>query len=156
MHNQHHPELELLDRLRAGLLDGQPEEKAALERHLATCRACRSRFEGWQQLGPAALGPRLDPGLLHNDLRKLRHRALGAAGSGHHWSITPYATAALLLIAASAGLWSLQQEPAVPPQLAVQDTQDVPDLYEDLDFYLWLADHENGPGGEDNGAADNT
>lgn len=156
MHNQHHPDPELLDRLRAGLLDGQPEEKTALEHHLAACRTCQSRFEGWRQLGPTALGPRLDPGMLRNDLRKLRHRALDAAGSGHHRSITPYAAAALLLIAVSAGLWTLQQEPVVAPQLAVQDTQDVPDLYEDLDFYLWLADHESGPGGNDNGQADNT
>ncbi|MGD8312960.1 MAG: hypothetical protein PVJ66_10225 [Gammaproteobacteria bacterium] len=156
MHNQHHPDPELLDRLRAGLLDELPEQKARIEAHLAGCGACRSRLDTWRQLGPGALGPQLEPTALRSDLQLARHRALEAAGSGSGWSLVPYATAALLLIAVSVGLWSLQPDQTTPPQLAAQHGQEVPELYEDLDFYLWLADQENGTAGDDSGDANST
>ena len=50
MHNHQHPDTELLDRLRAGLLDDLPREKAAIEEHLATCESCRNHAGIWKQL----------------------------------------------------------------------------------------------------------
>jgi anti-sigma factor RsiW len=144
MHNQQHPDTELLDRLRAGLLDDQADERATLESHLASCAACQARFNSWQQLAPQALGPRLEAHKIGDELQRARHRALNVE-SRPAPAYAAYATAALLLIAVSVGLWSLQPGPVTPPQLTAQNTNPAPDLYEDLDFYLWLANQEEGP-----------
>ena len=79
MHNQPHPDLEMLDRLRAGLLDDRPDERSALEQHIAGCETCRRlHLDGWQQLGPSALGPRLDTASLAGELQAARRRALNS------------------------------------------------------------------------------
>lgn len=156
MHNQQHPDTELLDRLRAGLLDDRADERAALENHLASCPACQARFDSWQQLAPQALGPRLDPHELGSELQRARRRALNVPESHHTPAFASYATAAVLLIAISVGLWSLQPGPEDPPQLTAQNGEPVPDLYEDLDFYLWLANQEEGPASDENGNPNNT
>lgn len=49
------------------------------------------------------------------------------------------ATAAVLLIAVSAGLWALRHEFVDTAQMTARTSEEVPDLYEDLDFYLWMA-----------------
>ena len=150
MHNQHHPEPELLDRLRAGLLDGQPADKAALDEHVAGCASCRRQLDSWQQLGPAGLGPTLDSARLASDLQAARHRALDSGRAGHrHRVLLPYATAAVLLLAVSAGLWSLWPDSDLTTRMAARSSEQVPDVYEDLDFYLWLATQgDNGNGNE--------
>ena len=51
MHEQAHPDTELLDRLRAGLLDDSIELKDRLEHHLVACPQCRSRLHAWEHLG---------------------------------------------------------------------------------------------------------
>ena len=156
MHGQQHPDSGQLDRLRAGLLDGQPEEKAILERHLAECAICRERSD-WQPLHPEALGPRLDSEALQRSLRTARHRGLAAAdGRRQRHGFVPYASAALLLIAVSIGVWILQPEHDTGRQMIAQDTAGIPDLYEDLDFYLWLANQEEAGNGDENGNPNNT
>lgn len=140
MHSQQHPDTEQLDRLRAGLLDDSPREKAELEAHIARCETCQARSAGWAQLGPDALGPVLDSAALDRDLRAARLQALG---SGHELrqrhAYAPWATAALLLIAVMTGVWTGQSWLQPQPQLTAQAPHEVPDIYEDLDFYLWLA-----------------
>lgn len=144
MHSQQHPDPEQLDRLRAGLLDDRPQEMAALEAHLAACDACRARLGSWEQLMPGALGPALDPAALGRDLRAARQRALDSDRSmQHRHTFTPWATAALLLIAVSVGIWTGHHWLQPQPQLTAQATHEVPDIYEDLDFYLWLADQKD-------------
>jgi anti-sigma factor RsiW len=143
MHSQQHPDLEQLDRLRAGLLDDRPQEKALLEAHLAGCDACQARTSSWAQLGPGALGPDLDPATIRRDLRAARARALDSSAPRHRHAFAPYATAALLLIAVTVGIWTGQHWLQPQPQLTVQAQQEVPDIYEDLDFYLWLADQQD-------------
>ena len=69
MHSQQHPDPELLDRLRAGLLDAEPETRMALEQHVAGCAGCRQQLDAWRQLGPDGLGPRLDSRQLADDLQ---------------------------------------------------------------------------------------
>ena len=49
------------------------------------------------------------------------------------------ATAAMLLIAVSAGLWTLRHEFMDTVPITAQRGDEIPDLYEDLDFYLWMA-----------------
>ena len=139
MHSQQHPDPEQLDRLRAGLLDDQADEKSSLENHIEHCPSCQSQYNSWQQLGPGALGPRLDTESLDQTLQQARSQALDHTDVRHSRTFTPYATAALLLIAVSIGFWVAQPEQQ-DTQLATAETgQDVPDLYEDIDFYLWLA-----------------
>jgi len=139
MHSQQHPDLELLDRLRAGLLDDRPDEKSALADHLAHCAACQAQFGSWEQLAPGALGPVIDPAALRRDLRNARVRALDSGTVRHRHALAPYAAAALLLIAVTVGIWTGQNWLQPQPQMTAQATHEVPDIYEDLDFYLWLA-----------------
>ncbi len=155
MHSQQHPEPEQLDRLRAGLLDDHPEEKAALESHLAGCVICRERCN-WQLLQPAALGPDLDSDALQQALSNARRRALQAGRQRHHHGFIPYASAALLLIAVSIGVWTLLPDNGNQQQMAAQDTRMVPDIYEDLEFYLWLANQKENGNGDEEGNPNNT
>jgi len=160
MHSQHHPDPELLDRLRAGLLDAETETRMALEQHVADCAVCRQQLDAWRQLGTDALGPRLDSRLLADELQAARRRALGSQGitAGNRYrAAVPYAAAAVLLIAVSAGLWSLFPHGAdTPAVVATRSTQQVPDVYEDLDFYLWLATQQDNGNGEEHGDPNNT
>ena len=143
MHSQQHPDPEQLDQLRAGLLDDQADVKKSLESHIELCPSCQSLFNSWQQLGPTALGPQLGEESLGRSLQQARQQALSDAGTRHARTFTPYATAALLLIAVSIGFWMTQTEHLDTQLATVEYTQDVPDLYEDIDFYLWLAE-QNG------------
>ena len=142
MHSQQHPEPDQLDRLRAGLLDDQPAVKIALEAHVAGCTTCQER-SNWQVLHPGALGPDLDSDALRQSLRKARRQALQSSSRPRYYGFARYASAALLLVAVSVGIWTLQQDNSSQQQMVVQDTGTVPDIYEDLDFYLWLANQED-------------
>lgn len=156
MHNEAHPDTELLDRLRAGLLDDDAGIKTRLERHLADCPRCRGRVNAWEHLGQNALGTwPVTEDRLSAGLKLARQRAM-TAGRHHRIAIRHplLATAAMLLIAVSAGLWTLRHEFVdTVPMTAARTGEEVPDLYEDLDFYLWMANqgddkiHEQGNNG---------
>lgn len=149
MHSQQHPEPDQLDRLHAGLLDDQPEAKAALETHIADCAICQERCN-WQLLQPGALGPDLDTDALQQSLHNARRQALQSDSQHRHHGFVPWASAALLLVAVSIGIWTLQPDTGNQQQIAAQDSQIIPDIYEDLEFYLWLANQkENGNADED-------
>jgi anti-sigma factor RsiW len=139
MHEQTHPDTVLLDRLRAGLLDEAEEDRSRLQRHIETCPQCRAYLDGWKQLGPTALGPKLDPAAVTNQLRQLRQQALASAKRPRLRHYPLLASAALLLIAVTVGLWTIQYQDSDAPRMTAQSTEAVPDLYEDLEFYLWLA-----------------
>jgi hypothetical protein len=141
MHSQQHPESDQLDQLRAGLLDEQPAVKVALEAHIAGCKICQERCN-WYILHPGAMGPDLDSDALQQSLQKARRQALLSGSQRRHYGFVPYASAALLLIAVSIGIWTLQPDNGSQQQTAAQDTGTVPDVYEDLEFYLWLANQE--------------
>ena len=146
MHSQQHPDPELLDQLRAGLLDDQAAVKAALENHIGQCTSCQTLMNSWQQLGPAALGPAVDPESTRRALLQTRRQALRDAGNRHRRSFVPYATAALLLIAISAGFWIARPGFQDTPLVTADYGSDVPDLYEDIEFYLWLAEQDGSAG----------
>ena len=139
MHSTQHPDPEQLDRLRAGLLDDQADEKRSMENHIEHCPSCQSHYTSWQQLGPTALGPQLGTASLGSSLQQARRQALDNADTRHSRSYTRYATAALLLIAVSIGFWVAQPEFQDTQLATAESGQEVPDLYEDIDFYLWLA-----------------
>jgi len=134
---EQHPDTELLDRLRTGLFDDQPQLRARLEQHLQQCPKCR-RAHNWA-------GDLLDSGTLPDaQLDALRRQTL-AHPAAQHWQhrLLPLAAAAALALAA-VGLIGYLPSPDSPPapQVAVSEQGNVPELYEDLDFYLWLADHK--------------
>ena len=132
--SEQHPDNVLLDQLRAGLLDGDPRQKSELEQHLQRCERCRHTYD-W----PASLRSAMPE--LDSRLDDLRRRALTAQPARRLRALVPLAAAAALALVAVA-LVNLQPEPQKNgPQMA-NNAQATPDLYEDLDFYLWLADHK--------------
>jgi anti-sigma factor RsiW len=140
MHEQTHPDTELLDRLRAGLLDDSIEMKSRLEHHLITCPQCRGRLHVWEHLGRDALGTRaVADGKLTAELKRARRRAMTAGRHRRIFRHPVLATAAMLLITVSAGLWTLRHEFVDTVEMTARTSEEVPDLYEDLDFYLWMA-----------------
>jgi anti-sigma factor RsiW len=152
MHEQAHPDTELLYRLRAGLLDNSIETKARLERHLVDCPQCRGRFHAWEHLDRDALGvwPVAD-GKLSAGLKLARQQAMAAGRRRRIISYPVFATAALLFIAVSAGLWTLRHEFVDTVQMTDRTSEEIPDLYEDLDFYLWMANQGEGKMHEQSG-----
>jgi hypothetical protein len=139
--NEAHLTDEQLDRLRAGL-----DEQAAWAIHLSACAHCQARFQAWRGLRPA-------PGaVLAGELAGRRAAALTQAkpGTGHpRWY---YPALAATLAAVSLGLWMVLS-PA-PTTVTVADRGSVetppPDVYADLDFYLWLSKQSPEEQGEAN------
>ena len=133
-----HPQTELLDQLRAGLLDDAPARKAELEAHLQECPRCRRQYD-WEatlQAGKLAIP---HPA---RRLEQARQQALRAASVRHLPRLVPFAVAAAVALIAV-----LLIKPALDPEpeqarLADSSAGEVPELYEELDFYLWLADHK--------------
>jgi hypothetical protein len=144
MHEQAHPDTELLDRLRAGLLDNSIEIKDQLEHHLHACPLCRSRLHAWEHLGRDTMGawPVADK-KLSVGLKQARRQALTTEQPRRMTRYQVLATAAVLLIAVSAGLWTLRHEFVDTMPMMARTSEEVPDLYEDLDFYLWMANQGN-------------
>ncbi len=131
---EQHPAGELLDRLRCGLLDDDPRERARLEQHLRHCADCRRAYDWPNTLLAAGDIPEAR-------LQRLRRHALNAPVRRAR-RLLPLAAAAALIVAV-AGLVNLSHQSASsPPARVAAGGQKVPDLYEDLDFYLWLADHK--------------
>ena len=156
MHNHPHPDLKQLDMLRAGLLDDASDEKAILEQHLAECSACRAEYGQWQRLASIMENP-LQETSLTGDLQRARQMALAARTATSRWSSAiPYAAAAMLLIAVSAGILTLPNGQITSPAMTTQTAQTIPDTYEDLDFYLWLANQDEGRPDKDRANPNNT
>ncbi|HHJ18142.1 MAG TPA: hypothetical protein ENJ80_15790 [Gammaproteobacteria bacterium] len=132
MNTHKHPDSELLDRLRAGLLDDAPAQKAELENHLAQCSACRQRHN-WPATLQAA-----DPAL-DNRLDRARQRAIQAPGKSALRRFAPLAAAAAIALVAILLVQTARQPD--PENTRMAGTTEVPEVYEDLDFYLWLTDH---------------
>jgi predicted anti-sigma-YlaC factor YlaD len=156
MHNQAHPDPEQLDRLRAGLLDEHPDEKAALKQHLDACSTCRAQNAGWAHLGTAQLDAHLPTDALRRDLQQARRVALAGRRHSRARSFAPYATAAALLVAVTIGLWTMQPGDQSRPLQTAQSIEAIPDTYEDLDFYLWLANQKDSGPDEDHGNPNST
>ncbi len=141
-----HPDPARLDRLRSGLLDDDPAGKTRLLEHLAACGDCRRRFEAWDGLARALKDTSFDTPVLSRSLGARRRAALAgyAATRPVHRAPRYALAAALAALFIGAGVFLVFERPAeqVPPALTQAD---VPDLYADLDFYLWLT-QENAVG----------
>jgi ferric-dicitrate binding protein FerR (iron transport regulator) len=131
-----HPNDELLDRLRAGLLDDSPEQQHDLETHIAHCPRCRQRYDLPHALAAVAIR---EPALR---LDAARRQALQAPRRSAMRRLAPLAAAAAAAVVAVLLVQPLQQHEEPDTRVAQRETREIPELYEDLDFYLWLADHK--------------
>ncbi|HHJ14740.1 MAG TPA: hypothetical protein ENJ79_10275 [Gammaproteobacteria bacterium] len=137
--NRHdtHPDTEQLDRLRAGLLDEDPQSTRQLRAHLEHCPACRRRFEQPGHMLEHAPETELD---------RRRHQVLAQARPARrHRPLA--AIAAGLAVVTVAFYLGHEAPPTQTDILAQHQTRDgktatgaPPVPFEDLDFYLWLAD----------------
>lgn len=138
-----HPDATELDRLRVGLLDAEPEFKQDLLDHLARCGRCRRAFAMADRVR-VSLEEDLEAHVgLRAQLRARRRGALAGEASGRssrtqplRWALAGAALSALLAL----GIFlNVERTHPVGPSMAVAQGEAVPDLYGDLDFYLWLA-----------------
>ncbi len=143
--NIKHPDIDLVDKLRAGLLDDQPGLADTLRRHLMDCATCR-RLGDWTWITRLldAAHPPLDA-----RLAGIRREALSKGGTRRPHRVT----AGPLAVAASLAAVFVLAVVLMPPHArtpggsqARQAVAEPPDLYENIDFYLWLADHHDNAG----------
>ena len=140
-----HPEVAQLDRLRAGLLDNNPVAQSQLLKHVRDCVHCRHAMAAMDTV--ATSGP--PDARLAQQLRVRRQAALaGKAATSHTATPMRYflapglALATILAVVLSAGVFfGLESGPTSTPQELAQAPGDVPDVYADIDFYLWLSNH---------------
>ena len=135
-----HPDTETLDQLRAGLLDEDPSRKAAVEAHLQRCESCRHSYQ-WPTAALQPEGAQIEQ--LARQLDGARRRALQAPEKTSLRRLTPLVAAAAVALVAVLVIKPLQSPDTEETQLAGTTPGAVPDVSEDLDFYLWLADHND-------------
>ena len=133
---RHHPDTELLDQLRAGLLDDMPAKKAELESHIQHCDTCRQRYD-W----PAVLRSGAAQSDLNQRLDRARRQALAVPEKSLLRRLVPVAAAAAIALVTVVLVNPLQDTGNNDLQLASSGEENTPEVFEDLDFYLWLADH---------------
>lgn len=136
--NTRHPDRELFDQLHAGLLDDRPALKTQLQTHLQACHQCQ-QASNWKMIADHTLFP--DP--LETRLEAVARAALNPAPRPiRRW--VPIAAAASIIALLSAALLFNQPELNTPTDADLQAQTEPANIYEDLDFYLWMADHSAG------------
>ena len=145
-----HLDDDTLDRLRAGLLDEDPTAPA-LRRHLEDCPRCRARTAAWDRIREAWQdGPSIDPATAA--ALRVRRRTVLAGEPTRRFPTLALATVAAVLMLA-VGLYEgvvpgfFQADDRKSVQV-VQVVDDTPDLYADIDFYLWMSEREHGAQGQ--------
>lgn len=153
-----HPDSDELDQLRAGLLNDEPARRQALLDHLSGCGNCRDSH-GVADRVCASLDEQLESPAVAGALRARRRSALAGQGTAIPGRVPRLALigATLSLLLGIGIFFALEGDAptyrdaqwgpadhapdpaAASPQLASQEA--IPDVYSDLDFYLWLA-HE--------------
>lgn len=131
-----HPSDAELDRLRAGLYDDRVAERETLRAHLAACGRCEARVGRWDQARDA-LG--IEPPYVRAQLRARRATALAGTGAAipraSRWGLPLALAAGVAAVVLALGVALHTPDNTRDVQLAETE---VPDLYTDIDFYLWL------------------
>lgn len=142
-----HPTSEELDQLRAGLLDDAPLAGARIRNHLATCEACRQQAELWDQVAAQFDAQAHGDPALSRLLAERRRKALAARPAWRRFAsgrrIT--AAAAVLIVAIAGGVFVQLHRAAPTPAVAQvhsETTENNPDFYSDIDFYVWLSNQK--------------
>jgi anti-sigma factor RsiW len=155
-----HPDDDQLDRYRAGLLDGTRAAET-LAAHLAECAHCRARLERWARLARVAFAAEEvhDEALrrawregLAQARRRRERRAAVTAQRPQRLRFVPALAlaAAVAVLAVGLAFKFLPATPEAPSPVQTAATEAGPptaaaapaDLLADLDFYLWLSNHE--------------
>lgn len=133
-----HPSDAELDRLRAGLT-----EATGLHSHVRICARCEQRLNLWPQV--CATLAQTD-GHLTGQLAARRRRALD--GKPAHARRRPMVLAAAFatLAALTVGIGVFVQQGTAPTLPTTAQAEGVPDIYADLDFYLWLLEKQSDAG----------
>lgn len=128
-----------LDARRAGWDQGDVDDARRIDDHLQQCSHCRARLQQWADVA-IALDAR-DPWLDHA-LRRRRQAALngdGVAARPRSWRLTAALAAGLTGVALGLSVMLHAPNNTAPETQAQAPTAtEVPDLYADIDFYLWL------------------
>lgn len=131
-----HPSDAELDGLHAGLYDDRIAEREALHAHIAACGRCGARVGLWTQTKDA-LG--IESPYVHAQLRARRAAALAGTGAAAirtpRWGLPMALAAGVAAVALALGVALHTPDNSADVQLAETE---VPDLYTDIDFYLWL------------------
>jgi hypothetical protein len=126
-----------LDRLRAGLLDDR-----AAHAHIENCAVCRQRLSVWDRLAKHLHSDVSPDDTLDRQLRDRRRTALAGRATGRmpamrRW--TPqYLAMAATVAALAIGLSVFFTLDLLAPDTTGAQTEGMPDIYADIDFYLWL------------------
>ena len=142
-----HPEVAQLDRLRAGLLDNNPAAKSRLLDHMRDCVHCRHAVAAIDAVVMSEHGQ--PDARLAQQLRMRRQAALAgkaatsrATPPARYFLAPAWALAMILAVVMGAGVFlGLEPGSTSTPQELAQAPGDVPDVYADIDFYLWLSNH---------------
>lgn len=145
-----HPTDRQLDELRAGIPDERSAECVALRAHVTECAVCAARIGLWNQTKDILSIERT--GVRHA-LRARRAAALaGKAATIIHpirWGLPMALAAGVAAAALGLGVLLYTPDNTDDGQLATAAAEE-PDLYTDIDFYLWLLrqqQDESGPSG---------
>ncbi len=137
-----HPDDRQLNLLRAGLLDDIAQDKASLLLHLEECLDCRNRAARWNAIARTKSGAY---DRLSRELRERRRLAIqgqqSARGRRQATMRLAFAGIAATLVLALGTVIGLQVWRPPAPVQNVAQADNVPDLYSDIDFYLWVS-HE--------------
>lgn len=138
-----HPADDDLDRLRAGLLAPSDPAYARLRAHSETCAHCQARDRVWTRVREQLERGSRDPGLAAR-LRARRERALRGEGARTRpRAAAAFATFLVATLAIGLGTWAYLERHDGEARIAAGPGPDgVPDLYADIDFYLWLLERE--------------
>ena len=139
-----HPTKQLLDRLRAELLGSDSRVTEELKQHVRSCHQCQNSLDGWSRLRDVLKPSENEQTQVASRLRTARNTALGFTEAKRSFSIQPlFAMAAsVILVVSLAVLQPWVTLDTAPDQIAQGQSDKTPEIYEDPDFYLWLAGHE--------------
>lgn len=130
-----HPSDTELDALRAGLYDARVTEREALRAHLAECAECGDRVQLWTDAKAMLATEAVN---VRTELRARRAAALAGNASVQRparWGLPMALAAGVAALAVALGVALYTPENSGDVQIAESE---VPDLYTDIDFYLWL------------------
>lgn len=136
-----HPAPADFDRLRAGLLDGEPTVRDALEAHVRQCLVCQDRAAWWPRVMDALERDSAEERST-GELGARRQRALRGHPIPSRRVPIRFAVAAAVIVAAvGLGIFTFNERHG-PATGAAATSEQAPDFYADIDFYLWLMEKQ--------------